>query len=165
MSALPNSKPKLAGIDTHALGGSLSKSGTTIVGSGGSNVGLSGLQNGEVLRGNIIVTPTSAVNLVFLKFAQYATNDSNIQIREGTTDIGTVDGGSTGTRTVNVVLEDVTVETHTYSCYTQIDTQQYQYAAAAGGSTLVGTTANMIDTHDLDGSNGQSSHEDHILPG
>ena len=95
-TSFANRKPKLEG--------DLTKSGTTIVGTSAGNTGLSGIQGGEVLRGTIVVTPTDALNLVFLKFSQYATQDSNIQIREGATVIATVDAGATGTRTINIVL-------------------------------------------------------------
>jgi hypothetical protein len=144
-STFANRKPKLDGV--------LTKSGTTIVGTSAGNTGLSGIQGGEVLRGTIIVTPTEAVNLVFLKFSQYATQDSNIQIREGGDVIATVDAGATGTRTINIVLEDVSVATHTYSCYTQFDTIVYQYGNASGGTVFVGVTANMDDTHSTKNTN------------
>ncbi len=111
------------------------------------------MQTGEVLRGIIEVTPTEALNLVFLKFSQYATLDSNIQIREGATVIDTVDGVVTGTRTISIVLEDVSVATHTYSCYTQRDSIDYQYAAGSGGTIFFGTSANMTDTHSTKNSN------------
>jgi len=138
-STLANKKPKLEG--------DLTKSGTSIVGTSAGNTGLSGLTNTDVLRGTIVVTPTEALNLVFLKFSQYATQNSEIEIREDANVLASATGGNPGTRNINIVLEDVTVETHTYSCYATYEGVLYQYGNASGGTVFVGVTANMDDTH------------------
>jgi len=155
-----NKKPTLFGspedstaeIDTLAIAGltgDLTKSLGTTTGTTGSNVNLSALQSGEVLVGTIIVTPFNPLNLIIMRFSQFATQDSNIQIREGATVIATVDGSSTGGRVINTSIEDASVETHTYSCYTQFDTLQYQYAQT-GGTILYGSVVNLTDTHAAD---------------
>jgi len=163
MSVAPNSKSKLSGTDTHALGGTLTTTVGTTVGNVGDQIGtISTGDSLDHLIGTMVVTTTEAVNLVILRFSIRATNDSNIEIREGTTEIATVDGSGTGTRTINIVLEDVSVGSHTYNCSTIFDTQFYQYWIS--GSVLYGAPVNIDDTHDLAGSNTQSSHEDHILP-
>lgn len=127
------------------LTGSVTKNVGTTAGSTGSQTTLSGLVSSDVSRGSVTVTPTEATNLVILRFSTYATNDSNIEIREDTDVLATVDAGGTGTRTINLVLEDVTVESHTYTGYTVFDTQSYQYST--GGTIFYGAPVNVADTH------------------
>ena len=133
------------------LEGDLTKSVGTTAGSTGVQVSLSGLQSGDVSRGTIVVTTTETSNLVILRFSQYATNDSNIEIREGANVLAVVDAGSTSTRTINLVLEDVSVATHTYTCFTVFDTQMYQYSTT--GQVLYGAPVDIADTHSTKNAN------------
>ena len=148
-----NKKSTLLGEDTTScdLTGNLTKCLGSTDGSTGGIVILSALLSGEVLIVNIIVTPVSPVNLIILRFSQFATQDSDIQIREGATVIATVNGGGTGVRNINTSIEDVGVSTHTYSCYTQPGILQYQYAQGGGGTVVYGAAVNLTDTHAADG--------------
>ena len=142
-STFANKKPNLAGDLTKSVG--------TTAGSTGVQVILSGLQNGDVLRGTMNITTTETSNLVILRFSQYATNDSNIEIREGANVLAVVDAGSTSTRTINLVLEDVSVGAHAYTCFTVFDTQMYQYSTT--GQVLYGAPVDIDDTHSTKNTN------------
>ncbi len=143
LTTFANKKPLLEGDLTKSVG--------TTAGSTGVQVSLSGLQSGDVSRGTIVVTTTETSNLVILRFSQYATNDSNIEIREGANVLAVVDAGSTSTRTINLVLEDVSVATHTYTCFTVFDTQMYQYSTT--GQVLYGAPVDIADTHSTKNAN------------
>ena len=143
-TSFANKKPLLEGDLTTSVG--------TTAGSVAGNLGgLSGISGGEFLRGTMVITVTEAVNLVILRFSQYSTNDSNIEIRESANVLAVADGVSTGTRTINLVLEDVSVEAHTYTCFTVFDTQFYQYWPS--GAVLYGAPVNVDDTHSTKNAN------------
>ncbi len=142
-----NKKPLLEGDLTKSVG-------TTAGSTAGNLGGLSGISGGEFLRGTMVLTPTEAKNLVILRFSQYSTNDSNIEIREGANVLAVVDGSVTGTRTINLVLENVSVEAHTYTCYVLQDVSIFQYAQAnPGGTVLYGAPVDIADTHSTKNSN------------
>ncbi len=143
-TSFTNRKPKLDGDLTKSVG--------TTAGSVGGQIGT--ISTGDMadhLIGTMTVTPTEASNLVILRFSIRGTNDSNIEIRESANVLAVVDGVSTGTRTINLVLEDISVEAHTYTCFTVFDTQFYQYWQS--GSVLYGAPVNIDDTHNTKNAN------------
>jgi hypothetical protein len=146
-TSFTNRKPKLDGDLTKSVG--------TTAGSVAGNLGgLSSIDGADHLRGTMIVTVTEAVNLVILRFSQYATNDSNIEIRESANVLAVADGSVTGTRTINLVLENVSVGAHTYTCFTVFDGTIYQYAQAnPGGTVLYGAPVDIADTHSTKNAN------------
>ncbi len=146
-STFANKKPLLEGDLTSSVG-------TTAGSTAGNLGGLSSFDSADHLRGTMVVTVTEAVNLVILRFSQYATNDSNLEIRESANVLGVVDGSVTGTRTLNLVLENVSIGAHTYTCFTVFDGTGYQYAQAnPGGTVLYGAPVDIADTHSTKNSN------------
>ena len=143
-TSFANRKPKLDGDLTKSVG--------STVGSLGGQIGtISTGDTADHLIGTMIVTTTEALNLVILRFSIRATNDSDIEIREGANLIASVNGTVTGTRTINVVIEDVSVGAHTYNCSTIFDTLFYQYWPS--GAVLYGAPVNVDDTHTTKNSN------------
>ncbi len=142
-TSFANKKPILEGDLITTVG--------TTSGSLGSQVLLSAQDGVDHLISSMAVTPTKATNLVILRFSIYATNDSNIEIREGASVLATIDGVVTGTRTINLVLEDVSIATHTYDCYTIFDTQLYQYSTT--GFILYAAPVDIDDTHSTKNAN------------
>jgi len=143
-SSFANKIPKLDGVLTKSVG-------STVGSLGGQIATISTGDTSDHLIGTMTVTPTEASNLVILRFSIRGTNDSNIEIREGAVVIASVDGSSTGTRTINITLEDVSVEAHTYTCFTVFDTSFYQYWPS--GAVLYGAPVNIDDTHNTKNTN------------
>ncbi len=139
-----NKKPILEGDLTKNVG-------STVGSLGGQIATISTGDTSDHLIGTMTVTPTEASNLIILRFSIRGTNDSNIEIRESANVLAVVDGSSTGTRTINLVLEDVSVEAHTYTCFTVFDTQFYQYWPS--GAVLYGAPINVDDTHSTKNTN------------
>lgn len=167
MSSLINSKSKILGDDTHAsnLSGDLTKDVGTSQGTTGSQTGgLSGGDSADHLLTTIVLTPTEANNLIILKLSVNATNQSDITIDEGGTELGRIDGTSSGTRTLNVILENVSVAAHTYTFFTRVDGGFYQYGNQA--IVVYAVVVNLDDTHAsaLTGANTQETHEGQVLP-
>jgi len=129
------------------LSGDLIKTVGTSLGTTGTQVGgLSAQDSIDHELTSIILTPTEANNLIILKLSVNATNDSDITINEGGTELGRINGTGTGTRTLNVILENVSVSTHTYTFFTRVDTQPYQYGNQA--IVVYGVVVNIADTHE-----------------
>lgn len=139
-----NKKPLLEGDLTKSVG-------STVGSLGGQIATISTGDTNDHLIGTMTVTPTEASNLIILRFSIRGTNDSNIEIRESANVLAVVDGSSTGTRTINLVLEDVSVEAHTYTCFTVFDTQFYQYWPS--GAVLYGAPVDITDTHSTKNAN------------
>lgn len=131
------------------LSGDLTTTPQTPQATSGSSAPGSGLSVGDTfdhLLATIILTPTKAKNLVILRWSVEATNNSDITIDEGATELGRINGTVTGLRTLNIVLEDVSISTHTYNFWTRFDGSFYQYGVSPGLEWF-GQVIDIDDTH------------------
>ena len=137
---LTNKKPNLEGDVTTVTTGPESSTMT--------NFGLSGLQNGDVGVGGFSFTPTTTLNVAFLRVSVYITNDAFIKIFEGAIELASAGGSGTGTRTVSFVVKNTTAEVHNYSYTIVRNGLDYQYGNGGNNSTITsGAGVDIIDTH------------------
>jgi len=181
MSALPNSKPKLLGSDTHAatLTGDISN-GTNQINQSVIDAVINRAGPAIVQLGSRAATVTSIKNIIIARFVQRVfrvggTTTYTARVRRDNITSGTIVaqqfvGVSNGffTFIINVEDPDVSVGSHTY--FFSIEITQTTAQAPVPFTTYITTPNAFIfsinDTHaaTLTGANTQSAHETEVLP-
>lgn len=177
MSALPNSRPKLAGSDTQAasLSGGLldpvvSISFTDTAGGGGT----ADFSSPEQVYGSIIKTTTESVNVVYIRlFTPMDRNNDGgaFRIREDDINGDVVDsiGYSAGNGQNNIVITAIIknqpVGSRTYVFTREQDTPTSGFTRLQSGGTTNSFVVDDTHTATLTGSNTQRTHENSVLPG